>query len=165
MAHPRYGCLEPNPVTVMYPCNADEVWHHDGANVCLLDASGYITQALGSSGSVFGYAIVPGGMGAGTAVASWKAGADGVDVIPVIPASAGYEFLLPSNGTPTIANIGHCVDIANDSAADTTASLVDMATSTDDIFIVVGVGTDYHAGCSSSDVVVKFNPAERQADT
>jgi len=164
MAHPRYGCLEPNPVTVMYPCNADEVWHHDGANVCLLDASGYITQALGSSGSVFGYAIVPGGMGAGTAVASWKAGADGVDVIPVIPASAGYEFLLPSDDDPTIAQIGNCCDIVNASATDTTASLVDIGTSSTDVFIITGVGTDYHSGCKSSDVVVKFNPAERQAD-
>jgi hypothetical protein len=164
MAHPRYGCLNSKAVTVEYPCNADEVWHHDGANVCLLDGSGYLTQALGSSGSVFGYAIIPTGMGAGSATASWKAGDDGVDKIPVVLASAGEEFLLPSNDTITIAMVGNCADIANDSASDTTASLVDIGTTTDDIFIIQGRGVDYHSGCSATDVVVKFNPAEIQAD-
>ena len=164
MAHPRYGCLNPKAATVEYPCNADEVWQHNGAHVCLLDASGYITQALTTSVSVFGYAIIPGGMGAGTAVASWKAGDDGVDKIPVILASAGEEFLLPSDDTPTIAQIGNACDILNTASTDT-ASLVDIGTSTNDIFIIQGRGVDYHSGCAATDVVVKFNPAELQADT
>ena len=164
MAHPRYGCLNPKAATVEYPCNASEVWHHAGANVCLLDASGYITQALGSSATVFGYAIVPTGMGAGSAVASWKAGADGVDKIPVIPATAGEEFLLPTNGTPAITQVGNCCDIVHASATDAIASLVNVATSSTDIFIIQGIGTDYHAGAASSDVVVKFNPAKIQTD-
>lgn len=165
MAHPRYGCLNPKAVTVEYPCNADEVWHHDGANVCFLDSSGYISQALGSTEKVFGYAIIPTGMGAGSAVASWKAGADGVDKIPVVLASAGEDFLLPSNATITVAMVGNAADIANDSATDTTASLVDIGTTTDDIFIIQGRGVDFVAGSAATDVVVKFNPSERQADT
>ncbi len=164
MAHPRYGCLNPKAATVEYPCNAAEVWHHAGANVCYLDASGYLTQALGSDGSVFGYAIIPQGMGAGSAVASWKAGSDGVDKIPVVLASAGEEFLLPSDDTPTVAQVGNACDIVNASATDATASLVDIGTSSTDIFIIQGVGSDYHSGCAVTDVVVKFNPAEIQAD-
>jgi hypothetical protein len=164
MAHPRYGCLNPRAATVEYPCNADEVWQHDGAHVCLLDGSGYVTQALTSTGKVFGYAIIPAGMGAGSAVASWKAGDDGVDKIPVIPATAGEEFLLPSDGTPTIAQVGNACDIINTASTDT-ASLVDIGTSSTDVFIIQGIGTDYHAGASTTDVVVKFNPAELQADT
>ena len=165
MAHPRYGCLEPKPVTVEYPCNADEVWHHAGANVCLLDGSGYITQALSATDKVFGYAVIPGGMGAGTAPASWKAGSDGVDKIPVILATAGYEFLLPSDATPTIAQVGDECDLLNASATDTTASLIDIGSSSTESFIIQGRGVDYHAGCAATDVVVKFNPAELQADT
>jgi hypothetical protein len=165
MAHPRYGCITANAKTTEYPCNADEVWHHDGANVCLLDGSGYITQALGSSGTVFGYANVPKGMGAGSATASWKAGDDGVDKIAVFKASDGYEFLLPSNNTITVAMAGNAADIVNDSATDTTASLVDTATTTDDIFIIQGRGVDRVAGSKITDVVVRFNPSERQADT
>jgi len=166
MAHPRYGCLDPKAVTVEYPCGADEVWHHAGANVCFLDATGYITQAITTTGTVFGYAIIPTGMGAGSVVASWKASAtEGADKIPVILATAGYEFLLPSDGTPTIAQVGDACDILNTSATDTTASLVDIGTSTNDIFIIQGIGTDYHGGAASTDVVVKFNPAELQADT
>jgi hypothetical protein len=164
MAHPRYGCLNPRAATVEYPCNADEVWQHDGAHVCLLDGSGYVTQALTATDKVFGYAIIPAGMGAGSAVASWKAGDDGVDKIPVIPATAGEEFLLPSDGTPTIAQVGNACDIINTASTDT-ASLVDIGTSSTDVFIIQGIGTDYHAGASTTDVVVKFNPAELQADT
>lgn len=165
MAHPRYGCLHPNPKTTEYPCNANEVWHHAGANVCLLDSSGYITQALGSTGKVFGYANIPAGMGAGSATASWKAGDDGVDKIPVILASDGYDFLLPANNTITVAMVGNAADIVNSSATDTTASLVDTATTDDDIFIIQGRGIDRVAGAKITDVVVKFNPSERQADT
>ena len=166
MAHPRYGCLDPNPVTVEYPCGADEVWHHAGANVCLLDATGYISQALSATDKVFGYAIVPTGMGAGSAVASWKASAtEGADKIPVILATAGYEFLLPSDGTPTIAQVGDECDLLNASATDTTASLIDIGSSSTESFIIQGRGVDYHAGCAVTDVVVKFNPAELQADT
>ena len=164
MAHPRYGCLNPKAATVEYPCNADEVWQHAGAHVCYLDASGYITQALGSDSTLFGYAIVPTGTGAGTAVASWTAGADGVDKISVIPATAGEEFLLPTNGTPAVTQVGNCCDLVNASASDTTASLINVATSTTDVFIIQGIGTDYHAGSASSDVVVKFNPAKIQTD-
>jgi hypothetical protein len=164
MAHPRYGCLTANAKTTEYPCNADEVWHHAGANVCYLDGSGYISQALGSTEKVFGYANIPAGMGAGSATASWKAGDDGVDKIPVIPATAGEEFLLPSDGTPTIAQVGNACDIINTASTDT-ASLVDIGTSSTDVFIIQGIGTDYHAGASTTDVVVKFNPAELQADT
>jgi hypothetical protein len=165
MAHPRYGCLHPNPTTVEYPCNASEVWHHAGANVCFLDGSGYLTQALGSTGKVFGYANVPAGLGAGTAVASWKAGADGVDKIAVIPASAGYDFLLPSNGTPTVAQAGDACDIVHASSTDAIASLVNIGTSSTDVFIIQGRGVDFVAGAATTDVVVKFNPSERQADT
>ena len=165
MAHPRYGCLDPKAKTTEYPCNADEVWHHAGANVCFLDGSGYISQALGSTEKVFGYANIPAGMGAGTAPASWKAGSDGVDMVPVIKASDGYEFLLPADNTITIAMVGDAADITNSSATDTTASVVTTATTDDDIFIIQGRGVDRVAGAKATDVVVKFNPSERQADT
>ena len=166
MAHPRYGCLHPNPITREFPCNASEVWHHAGANVCFLDGSGYISQALGSTEKVFGYAIIPAGMGAGSATASWKASAtDGADKVAVIPASAGYDFLLPADNTITVAMVGNAADITHVSATDAIASVVTTATTDDDIFIIQGRGVDFVAGAAATDVVVKFNPSERQADT
>ena len=166
MAHPRYGCLHPNPKTTEFPCNASEVWHHAGANVCFIGSDGFITQAITTTQKVFGYANVPKGMGAGSATASWKASAtDGEDKIAVIKASDGYDFLLPANNTITALMAGNAADILNTSATDTTASLVDTATTTNDIFIIQGRGVDFVAGAAITDVVVKFNPSERQADT
>ena len=165
MAHPRYGCITANAKTTEYPCNADEVWHHAGANVCFLDGSGYISQALGSTEKVFGYANIPAGMGAGSATASWKAGADGVDKVAVYKSSDGYEYLLPADNTITVAMAGDAADITNVSATDAIASVVTTATTDDDIFIIQGRGVDRVAGAAATDVVVKFNPSERQADT
>lgn len=165
MAHPKYGCLHPNPKTVEYGATEDVVWHHDGANVCYLDSSGFVSQAITTTGTVFGYALIPKGMGAGSATASWKSSATaGADRLAVIPVDEGYEFLLPSDGTPTAAQAGNACDIINASATDTTASLVDIGTSTNDIFIIQGRGIDWVDSAATTDVVVKFNPAERQAD-
>ena len=104
-------------------------------------------------------------MGAGSATASWKAGSDGVDKIAVFKASDGYEYLLPADNTITVAMAGNAADITNSSATDATASVVTTATTDDDIFIIQGRGVDRVAGAAATDVVVKFNPSERQADT
>ncbi len=161
-----YGPLNPNVETVEYKVNADEVWHHAGANFCILGSDGFVTQALGSTATIFGYAMIPKGVGAGSAVASWKASAtDGKDTVAVVLASAGETFIVPADATATIGQSGDACDLLNASATDATASLVDIGTSSTDVFIIQGLATDKVAAAAGTDILVKVNPAKLQADT
>ena len=165
MAHPYYGCLNPNAKTVEYPANADEVWMHAGANFCFLGSDGYVTQSLTSTSTIFGYAIVPKGTGAGTAVAAWQASAtDGKDKIPVILATEGETFIVPADDTATVGQAGNKCDITLTSATGTVAALVNIGTSTQDVFIIQGLATDQVAAAAGTDVLVKMNLANLQAD-
>lgn len=161
-----YGCTDPNPKTVEYPVNASDVYAHAGANFVILGSDGYVTPALTGSTTIFGYAIIPKGTGAGTASADWKANAtDAVDKVPVILASDGYSFLVPADDTATVGQSGDACDLLNASATDTTASLVDIGTSSTDVFIIQELATNRHEGAAGTDIVVKVNPAKLQADT
>ena len=166
MASIKYGPINPNVVTVEYPANADEVWHHEGANFCILGSDGFVTQALTGTSTLFGYAIIPKGTGAGTAVASWKSSAtDGKDKIPVVLATEGETFIVPADDTATVGQAGDACDITNGSATDTTASLVNIGTSSEDVLLIQGLATDRVAAAVGTDVLVKINLANLQADT
>jgi len=165
MASPIYGPLNPNAKTVEYPANADEVWHHAGANFCFLGSDGFVTQSLSGTATIFGYAIIPTGTGAGTAVASWKASAtDGKDKVPVILASEMETFVMPADATVTVGQAGNKCDILNSSATDTTASLIDIGTSSNDVFIIQGLALGRVPGAAATDVLVQMNIANQQAD-
>lgn len=166
MAHPYYGCTDPNPRTVEYPVNASDVFAHAGANFVILGGDGFITPALTTTATIFGYAIIPKGTGAGTAVADWKASAtDGADKVPVILGSDGYSFFCPADATATEGQSGNACDLVNSSATDATATLVDVGTSTNDILIIQELATKRHQDAVGTDIIVKINPAKLQADT
>ena len=165
MAHSYYGCTDPSPRTVEYPVNASDVFAHAGANFVILGSDGYVTPALTTTATLFGYAIIPKGTGAGTAVEDWKASAtDGADKVPVILATDNYSFFVPADATATIGQSGDAVDLLNASATDSTAALVDVGTATNDVLIIQELATKKHADAVGTDIIVKINPAKIQAD-
>lgn len=166
MGHLYYGCTDPNPKTTEYPVNASDVFAHAGANFVILGSDGYVTPALTTTANLFGYAIIPKGTGAGSAVADWKASSsDGADKVAVILGSDGYSFFVPADATATVGQSGNACDIVNSSATDSTASLVDIGTSTNDVLIIQELATKRHADAAGTDIIVKINPAKLQADT
>jgi len=166
MAHSYYGCTDPSPKTTEYPVNASDVFAHAGANFVILGSDGFVTPALTTTATLFGYAIIPKGTGAGSAVADWKASAtDGADKVPVILATDNYSFFVPADDTATAGQAGNACDLVNSSATDATATLVDIGTSTNDVLIIQELATKKHSDAVGTDIIVKINPAKIQADT
>ena len=164
MAHLRYGCLDPAPITKEYPVAATQYFRHDGPNFVYLDSDGRVALALAATATLFGYAIVPKGMGAGTSADYWLSSAtEGADKIAVVAPDQGYNFLCLGNTTATAAMAGNACDL--DAVNDGTAYLVQLATSSTDVLIIQGRGVDFKDDAGTSDVVVKINPAKIQADT
>jgi len=164
MASLKYGCLHPAPKTKEYPVAASQYFFHNGVNAVFLDG-GVIKQALTATATLLGFAVVPKGRGAGTSDNYWLSSATaGADKIAVIDALDGYEFLLPADDTVTAAMRGAACDMI--AVNDGTATLVDVGTSARDVFIITELGTIRKGSDAvATDVVVKFNPAKRQADT
>jgi len=162
MASLKYGCLKLNVPTVEVGVAASQYFYHNGVNAVYLDASGHATLALTATGTLYGIAIVPNGMGAGASSLYWKSSATaGADKIHVIPVSEQATFLLPADDTVTEAMKGNACDLI--AVNDGTATTVDVGTSSTDVFLIVDLGTALGAG--TTDVVVKLNPAKVQADT
>ncbi len=160
-----YGPISPNVRTKEYPVNASDVWHHEGANFCILGSDGFVTPAVSGSSTIFGWAYIPKGTGAGTAVASWKASAtDGADKVAVVRAQENEEYIVPADDTVTVGQAGDNCDLLNASATDSTVSLVDIGTSSTAVFIIQGLATDVKADAAGTDVLVIINPAKIQAD-
>ena len=163
-----YGCMNPNAKTTMMPVAALQYFQHAGHNVVYVDGSGHLTGALTdtSTTKVFGTAIIPKGRGntTNTSDSYWMSSATAAaDWVPVIKAEDDYEFLFISNGTPAITDIASDCDLVNVNSA--TAKTIAIATSTNDDFIIQGLGVDFNSKATTADVVVKFNTAEIQADT
>ena len=164
MASLKYGCLHPAPKTTELPVAASQYFYHDGINLVDLDGNGNVTLLLTADTSVYGFAIVPKGRGAGTSDNYWLSSATAAaDKIQVIKADEGYEFLLPADDTVTAAMRGNACDIV--ATNDGTATTVDVGTSSTDVLIIQDLGTNRVASASATDVVVKFNPNEIQRDT
>ncbi len=165
MASLKYRCLKLNPKIVEVPVAASQYFYHNGINLVYLDSNGRAALALTATATLYGYAIVPKGRGAGASDAYWLSSAtEGKDKIAVIPISGNEDatFLLPADDTVTAAMKGNACDII--AVNDGTATTVDVGTSSKDVLIIEDVGTSV-AGGSATDVVVKFNPAKVQADT
>lgn len=165
MASLKYRCLEPGGVrTIMKPVAASQKFYHNGAQFVYLDGNGHVTVAVTATTALYGYAIVPNGRGAGSSDDYWQSSATaGADKIAVIPVSEGARFLCPADDTVTVAMQGNACDIAL-TTADGSQQVVDVGTSTTDVLLIDGIGTDV-AGGSTTDVIVKMNPAKVQADT
>ncbi len=165
MEHPLYGLLNSNARTVEYTAGADEVWHHAGAHFCFLGSDGFVTQNLTGTQTIFGWAVIPTGTGAGTAVASWQASAtEGKDKIPIILASEFETFIVPADDTATVGQAGDKCDITLTSNTGTVAAVANIGTSTHDVLIIQGLATDRVAGAAGTDVLVQMNIANQQAD-
>ena len=162
MASRLYGVLRAGHSSQMLPVAASQYFYHNGVPLVYLDGSGHVTLALTADTTVYGIAVVPGGMGAGASNDYWLSSATaGKDEIPVIPVSENALFLLPADATPTIAQMGDACD--HIAVNDGTATTVDVGTSSTDLFLIKDIGSA-HGGPAAS-VVVQINPAKVQADT
>jgi len=164
MASLKYGCLHPTPTTKEYPVAASQFFYHNGVNAVYLDSSGHLLLALTATATILGIAIVPKGRGAGISDLYWKSSATaGKDKIPVIAVGEGYTFLFPAETTITAAMKGNACNLI--AVNDGTATTINTALSTTDIFIIQDLGTNVKADAVATDAVVKINPAKVQADT
>ena len=164
----KYGCLNPNAKTTMYPVAASQYFKHDYPWFVYLDGSGHITLAVTASEKLFGcVASVPAGRGAGTSDLYWLSSATaGADYLPVITVDQGESFCFLADATPTLAQAGDACDLLVDN--DGTAGYVDIGVSSTDVLIIQGPanGEPFKiAGAVANDVVVKMNHDEQQIDT
>jgi len=165
MAHMRYGCLNLNPKTTMYPVAASQYFRHDGPNFVYLDGSGHVLLALAATATIFGtVASVPKSQGAGSDDNYWLSSATAAqDELPIIHIDENESFLFLADDTPTASQAGDACDL--DAVNDGTAYYVNIGTSSTDVCIIQGRGVDFKADAGTNDVVVKLNPAKRQTDT
>ena len=158
----NYGCITGVHRSKMYPVAASQYFARSGGAFVYLDANGRVTLALTATATIFGYAVAGAGAGAGTDANVWLSSATaGADKVPVIRITNELEFLVPSDGTPTIAMAGNACDLI--AVNDGTIQTADIGTSTTDVLLIQDIGTK--AGGSVTDVIVKVNPAKIQADT
>ena len=169
MASIKYGPLSPNPKTTMYPVAASQYFYHEGISFVYLDTSGHLTKALTATATLFGWAIVPKGRGAGSSDLYWLSSATaGADKMPVVLAKDLYEILVPGIITVTAAMTGGCWDIlcVNDGSQTlATGEAADFDTSSTDVLILNDLGVNRNAKAAITDGVVIINPAKLQVDT
>lgn len=163
MASLKYGCLSPAPSTRILPVAASQYFYHNGVNAVYLDSSGNVTLALTATTTLFGVAVVPTGMGAGTDPLVWKSSATaGQDKIPVILISDDDEYMFPSDATIAASDRGNSCDLI--AVNDGTATTVDPDASSTKVFIIQDLATNRVANAAATDVIVKLNIAKQQAD-
>lgn len=159
----KYGPIQSGLKGREYPVAASQYFDRNGGAFVYLDGSGHVTGALTATGTLLGWAVVPGGVGAGTDTAEWKSSATaGADSIFVIT-DDNAEYFVPTDGTMTAAQVGNACDLIG--VNDGTVQQADIGTSTTDVLIITGVASGVIAGAATSDVIVRINPAKYQADT
>lgn len=163
MASLKYGCIHPCPKTKEYPVAASQYFYHEGVPVVLLDGNGNLILATTTAATTKGIAIIPKGRGAGSSDDYWLSSAtSGVDKIPVIETDDGYSFVFPSSETVTDAMKGNACDHL--AVNDGTATKIYPSAGSTDLFIIQDLATNVVAGTAATDIIVKLNPAKRQAD-
>ena len=164
MASLKYGCINPSPKGREYPVAATQKFKHEGGAFVYLDGSGHVTLVATATATIFGYAIIPAGVGAAAAgSAFWQSsGTAGADKLFVIT-DDDAEFIIPADDTVTVAMAGNACDIV--ALTDGTAQVADVGTSTTDVLRIQGVATKYGSMYAATDAIVKMNPAKRQSDT
>jgi len=161
----KLGCIKGVHRSKEYPVAASQKFNRTGGAFVFLDSSGHVTLALTATATIFGYAVVPQGIGSGlgTDLAVWQSSATaGADRIPVIRVTSDAEFLVPSDAATTQAMAGNACDLVG--VNDGTQQVIDVGTSTTDVVLIQGPGTDAGAPTTSF-AIVKINPAKIQADT
>lgn len=166
MASLKYGCITPHPVIKELPVAASQYFYHNGVNAVYLDRSGHVTLGLTATATLYGFAVVPKGMGAGTSANYWlssaTAGKDKIGVITVAD-NPSAKFLLPNDTTATAAMLGNACDLV--AVNDGTATYVNSSASSTDVFLVEDYGSNPTINAAATDIVVRINPAKVQANT
>ena len=160
MASLKYRCLTPNVQVEEHLVKADEEFFHEGGQFVYIDSTGYVRVCLTGANEIYGWALVPQGMGAGTDPTIWTANSSGTDTIRVI-VDRKARFLVGLDAAITVANIGNALDIALP-AADGAVQTLDVGTTGDDVARIVGLGTSLKGGTTTDAIVKIFT---WQADT
>lgn len=164
MASLIYGCIEPGGVrTEEIPVAASQYFYHNGESTVYLDSSGHVTKALTNTATLYGWAIVPAGRGAGSSDNYWLSSTTaGADKIQVIPATENARFCAPGIITVTAAMKGGAWDIV--AVNDGTATYGDYDTSSTDVLILTDLAVNLVANAPITAGIVIINPAKIQAD-
>lgn len=147
-----------------YPVAASQKFNRTGGAFVTLDSSGNIRLALTADTVIFGWAVVPQGVGSGlgTDPLVWQSSATaGADRLPVIT-KLSNEYLMPSSAAVTEA----MKDLAYDLIAvnDGTQQVLNVGASATSLLIVTATGTAAGAN-STSYGVVRINPVKQIAHT
>lgn len=158
---PKYRCITPSVDTVEVPVAASQKFYHEGAAFVVLDSSGHARLALSADTTIYGYALVPAGMGAGTDPTIWESSATaGKDKIAVV-VDPKARYLVPASTTVAQSAVGNAYELIG--VNDGTQQYLNLGAASTDVLIVDKVGTSVNGG-DTTDAVVKINPVKFQAD-
>ncbi|KKK93276.1 hypothetical protein LCGC14_2694490 [marine sediment metagenome] len=161
MASLKYRCLTPNVQVEEHLVAASMKFAHEGAAFCYLDGSGLVTTVAVGANEIYGWVLVPEGMGAGSTASYWQSNSSGTDKVQVI-VDRKARFLVPLDAAITRANLGDALDIATPPSNNGAQQTLDVATTDDDVARIVGLGTSVKGG-TTTDAIVKIKTW--QADT
>ena len=162
MASLKYRCLTPNVQVEKHLVAASMKFAHEGAAFCYIDGSGHVTVCAVGANEIYGWVLVPQGMGAGSDASYWQSSssAGGSEVQVIVDRKA--RFLVPLDAAITIANIGNALDIATPPSNNGAVQTLDVGTTGDDVARIVGLGTALKGGATTDAIVKIFT---WQADT
>ena len=160
MASLKYRCLTPNVQVEEHLVAASQKFAHESASFCYLDGSGLVTVAVTATTTIYGWVIVPKGMGAGSTASYWQSNSSGTSKVQVI-VDRRARFLVGLDDAITIANLGDALDIVL-TTANGSVQLLDVGTTSNDVARIVGLGTSLKGGTTTDAIVKIFT---WQADT
>jgi hypothetical protein len=157
----KYGCITPAVESVEMPVAASQKFKHDSANFVVLDNDGNIRLALTADATLYGYAIIPKGRGAGDDDGVWESSSTaGKDKILVVK-DPDARYLIPASSPITQSNVGNAYDLIG--VNDGTAQIVNLAAGNNDVVVIEKPGTSIERGVAN-DAVVRINYSKFQSD-
>ncbi len=161
MASLKYRCLTPNVAVEQHLVKASQKFFHEGAAFCILSDAGLVQNCIVSEDEIYGWVLVPQGMGAGSSAAYWQSNSSGTDKVMVV-VDEDARFLVTVDAAITRANIGDALDFATPPSNDGTVQTFALTTPGEDVARIVGLGTSLKGG-TTTNAIVKINTF--QADT
>lgn len=157
----KYGCITPAVESVEMPVAASQKFKHDSANFVVLDNDGNVRLALTADGTLYGYAIIPKGRGAGSDEGIWESSSTaGKDKILIVK-DPDARYLVPASGAVTQANAGNAYDLIG--VNNGTAQVINLAAGNNDVVVIEKPGTSIARG-GVNDAVVRINYSKFQGD-
>lgn len=161
MASLNYRCLTPNVAVEEHLVKADEMFFHEGAHFVIINDDGDARVCINNDASIYGWALVPQGRGAGSSDAYWKANSAGTSKIMVI-VDEDARFLVPVDDTVDITNVGDAMDFIKPGTSDGSIQQMDLGETNQDVVRITGIGTKIKGGTTTDAIVKIFT---WQADT